>query len=288
MQVTLGGGSPPPPPPPPPPPDTTPPSAPTSLTATEVDVHSIALSWAASSDDVGVAGYRVYHGGSLLTSTTSPRYVDTGLKPNTSYSYYLRAYDAAGNVSANSATATAKTTDTTAPGAPSGLSAGEVDVHHVALSWGLSTDDAGVTGYKLYRDDKYLKTVTTTSYTDGGLAPNTTYSYTVTARDAAGNASVPSNTASATTADTTPPSAPSLTGKISKGTDASLSWTASNDNVKVTAYRVYRNGILLATISSGTRSYTDKAVPSGSHAYSVDAVDAAGNAATSNTVTLAF
>jgi chitodextrinase len=284
VQLTLGGAQ----PPPPPPSDGTPPSTPTSPSATEVDVHSISLAWAASSDNVGVTGYRVYRGGTLLVTTTKPGYLDTGLEPNTSYSYSVSAYDAAGNVSGNSATATAKTTDSTPPGVPSGLSAGEVDVRHIALSWGQSTDDAGVTGYKLYRNRVYLKTVTATSYTDGGLTPNSTYAYTVTARDAAGNESAHSNTARATTADTTPPSAPTLTGKVSKGTDASLSWSASTDNVKITAYRVSRNGILLATLSPGARSYRDRAVPSGNHAYSVTAVDAAGNGATSNIVTLSF
>jgi chitodextrinase len=251
-------------------------------------VHTIALTWSASTDNVGVTGYKVFRGGSLITTTTSTSYTDTGLKPNTSYSYYLRAIDAAGNQSANSTTATAKTADTTPPSAPSGLAAGELDVHRITLTWGGSTDDAGVTGYKLYRNGKYLRTVTTTSYTDGGLTPNTAYSYYVTARDAVGNESAASNTATASTTDSTPPTAPVLSGKISNTTDAYLTWTAASDNDKVTAYRLYRNGNLLATISPGTRSYTDKAVPSGTHKYTVSAVDPAGNSATSNTVTITF
>ena len=89
--------------------DTTPPSTPTGLTATAISSSQINLSGTASTDNVGVTGYQIYRGGTLLTTVTGTSYSNTGLTPNTAYSYYVRATDASGNVSANSNTASATT-----------------------------------------------------------------------------------------------------------------------------------------------------------------------------------
>jgi glucose/arabinose dehydrogenase len=100
------GGAPPPPPPPPPPPDTTPPTAPSSLTTT-VASGSVSLSWAASTDDVGVTRYSVYRGttsgftpsaANRITQPTGTSYTDPGLPAGTYY-YRVAAEDAAGNAS---------------------------------------------------------------------------------------------------------------------------------------------------------------------------------------------
>src|SRR5205814_42362 len=71
----------------------------------------------------------------------------------------------------------------------------------VALAWDASTDDVGVTGYDVVRDGTVIGSVAGTSYTDGTVAPSTTYSYAVRAKDAAGNTSA----ASAPVPVTTPP-----------------------------------------------------------------------------------
>lgn len=111
-------------------PDTTPPSAPTGLSATAVSSSQINLSWTAASDDVGVAGYRIFRGGAQVGSSTTTTYSDTGLAPNTSYSYAVRAYDAAGNLSDPSQSATATTPAATSSGPePSGWYAGDPHVH---------------------------------------------------------------------------------------------------------------------------------------------------------------
>jgi poly(beta-D-mannuronate) lyase len=89
--------------------------------------------------------------------------------------------------------------DTTAPTAPTGLAASAVSSSQINLSWNASSDNVGVTGYDVYRGGSFLKSVTGTSTSDTGLSPSTTYSYTVRAKDAAGNQSSNSNTASATT-----------------------------------------------------------------------------------------
>jgi hypothetical protein len=115
----------------------------------------------------------------------------------------VRALDGAGHVSDPSDPATATVPDVTPPGAPTGLQASGSANGQVALTWQPSSDNVGVTGYRVYRSGTTgeIATVgaTTTSFTDTGRPPGT-YDYTVRARDAAGNLSDPSNTATATIA----------------------------------------------------------------------------------------
>src|SRR3989441_24250 len=101
-------------------PDTTPPSVPTNLSASAVSSSQITLSWTASTDNVGVAGYQIYRGGSQIATTSLTSYADTGLSPAATYVYQVSAYDAAGNVSALSASASAATL----PPPPADISSG--------------------------------------------------------------------------------------------------------------------------------------------------------------------
>jgi chitodextrinase len=103
--------------------DTTAPSAPTTLTATAISSTQINLSWTASTDAVGVTGYRVYRGATLVGSPTATNYSNTGLSPSTAYSYTVRAVDAAGNESAASNTASATTQAAPAPPTENALDA---------------------------------------------------------------------------------------------------------------------------------------------------------------------
>ncbi len=89
--------------------------------------------------------------------------------------------------------------DTQAPTTPASLTASNVTQTAVDLSWNASTDNVGVTGYDIYQGNSVIATVASTSYTVTGLAPNTSYSFSVKAKDAAGNESNASNTASVTT-----------------------------------------------------------------------------------------
>jgi hypothetical protein len=84
----------------PPPVDTTPPSNPTNVAATAQSSTSVSVAWTASTDDVGVTGYRVYRNGSLLTTTPTVGYTDSTASPSTAYTYGIAAVDAAGNASA--------------------------------------------------------------------------------------------------------------------------------------------------------------------------------------------
>ncbi|GGT02081.1 glycosyl hydrolase family 18 protein [Nonomuraea spiralis] len=183
--------------------DTTAPSVPGNLRSTGVTNNSVALAWDASTDNVGVTGYEIYRGGNLVTTVTGTTYSDTGLTANTAYSYTVRARDAAGNRSANSNQITATTTgggdDKTPPSVPGNLRSTGVSNSTVSLTWDASTDNVAVTGYEIYRGGNLVTTVTGTSHTDTGLSANTSYTYTVRARDAAGNRSADSNQITATT-----------------------------------------------------------------------------------------
>ncbi|MDR6549957.1 chondroitinase-B domain-containing protein [Paenibacillus qinlingensis] len=183
--------------------DTQAPSVPTGLAATAASSSQINLSWTASTDNVGVTGYDIYRAGSLVGSTATTTYSDSGLSPSTSYSYTIRAKDAAGNTSAASSTASATTqagsSDTLAPSVPTGLAATAVSSSQINLSWTASTDNVGVTGYDIYRAGSLVGSTSKTMYSDSGLSPSTSYSYTIRAKDAAGNTSAASSTASATT-----------------------------------------------------------------------------------------
>src|SRR5208283_3646650 len=97
-------------------PDTTPPSVPAGLSTTVVSSSQINLAWTTSTDPVvsgqvtsGLAGYKIYRNGSLLATTATANYQDTGLTASTTYSYTVSAYDAAGNESAQSGSVSATT-----------------------------------------------------------------------------------------------------------------------------------------------------------------------------------
>jgi chitodextrinase len=176
--------------------DASPPTQPGNLKATPLDPNRISLSWTASSDNVGVAGYRVYRGGTLLTTTTALAYTDTGLAPKTTYSYSVVAFDAAGNMSpAATATATTPAPDTSPPTAPKNLKANATKSKQVVLSWGPSGDNVKVVGYRVYRNGTLVGSTAGTSYTDSPPRTVRSATYYVVAYDAAGNVSPASNTA---------------------------------------------------------------------------------------------
>ncbi len=182
--------------------DTTPPTAPANLTATAVSPSQVNLSWDASTDNVGVAGYKVYRDGVFLASTSTTSYSDTTVQGGTTHGYTVYAYDAAGNISPPSNTATVTTpTDTQPPTTPAGLAATAVSAGQVNLTWNAATDDTGVAGYTVYRNGSPIATTgaNATSYSDTSVAAATTYAYTVDAFDGTGNHSPPSGPVSVTT-----------------------------------------------------------------------------------------
>ncbi len=204
-------------------PDTVAPSVPVGLSASAVSVSQVNLSWSASTDDVGVTGYRVQRcagaGCSSFVQVAAPSGTsvsDTGLAAGTSYSYRVAAVDAASNTSGFSTVVTVTTPaapDTVPPSVPAGLSASAVSASQVNLSWSASTDNTAVTGYQVQRcagagcsSFVQVAAPSGTSVSDPGLTASTSYSYRVRAVDAAGNTSGFSTVVTVTTP--APPAGP--------------------------------------------------------------------------------
>jgi uncharacterized delta-60 repeat protein len=182
--------------------DTAPPTAPTSLTATfNNTTNAIDLSWTAATDNVAVTGYRIFRdGGPLpLNTVNGTTFSDAG--QSGTHSYGVAAIDAAGNQSglSNIVSATAVGGDITPPAAPAALTAtANLAAGTIELSWAAATDDVGVTGYRVFRDNgsTAISTVVGTTFNDTGQLG--THVYAVAAIDAAGNQSALSNSATAT------------------------------------------------------------------------------------------
>jgi chitinase len=243
--------------------DTQSPSAPANLRVTATTSSSVSLAWNPSSDNVAVTGYDVLRGGTPIGATASTTFTATGLASATTFTFTVRARDAAGNLSgiSNSISATTQNggggtqpspwapntsytagtrvsyqgsiyecrqnhtslvgweppnvtalwllvtgdggngDDTQAPTAPSNLMVAATTSTSISLTWNASSDNVGVTGYDVFQGSNTtpIGMAMSTSFTVTGLTPNTTYTFTVKAEDAAGNVSGASNSVSATT-----------------------------------------------------------------------------------------
>ncbi|MFE0729068.1 carbohydrate binding domain-containing protein [Streptomyces antibioticus] len=156
-----------------------------------------------------VRGSYVYLGvdGGASTWTTSPSAYSklsvsftTGAS-QTSATIYVHGWYAQGTYQADdiSLDGPGGGTDTQAPTTPTGLTSTGKTSSSVSLSWNAATDNVGVTGYDVYNGSTRALTVSGTSATVGGLSPSTAYTFTVRARDAAGNVSGASSAVSVTT-----------------------------------------------------------------------------------------
>jgi chitodextrinase len=180
-----------------------------------------------------VTGYIVRRNGTQVATPATTSFVDSGLSAGTTYSYTVAARDAAGNISPNSTSVSVTTpsvADTTPPSQPAGLTAAAAGSTGANLSWNASTDNVGVTGYIVRRNGTQVATPATTSFVDSGLSAGTTYSYTVAARDAAGNISTPAS-ANVTTATAQPP----VAGTYYVAADGSNSNTCASAQNALTA-----------------------------------------------------
>ena len=121
--------------------DYTAPTIPTGLVATTLSSTQINLVWNASTDDVAVAGYRIFRGGSIIASTTSLFYQDNGLTASTSYSYTVEAFDSVPRYSGESSLAYATTSAALVP-SPSPSTA--------TSTTGISGSTSGSAGLNIY------------------------------------------------------------------------------------------------------------------------------------------
>lgn len=159
-------------------PDTTPPTVPSGLTVNAVSSNQLDLSWDASTDDKGIAEYKIYSDTAYIKSVTSSSASITGLSAATKYCFEVSAYDAAGNYS----TLSEQACGTTLNAAPTGLTAlasCSADCS-ITLSW---DERAGISYFKIYRNGVYLTKVFPDGYlfsfTDYSISPSTRYCYRV-------------------------------------------------------------------------------------------------------------
>ena len=176
--------------------------------------------------------------------------------------------------------------DSQAPSAPTNLAVVSTSTASANLSWNASTDNIGVSYYRIFVNGVFHSNSTTTTATVSGLSQGTTYTFYVTAVDGANNASAQSNTATGTTlTDSQVPSAPTNLAVTAVGTNnISVQWTAATDNIGVTSYDIYVNGELQGS-TSATSANIANLNPETAYAIYITAKDAAGNtSAQSNTV----
>lgn len=176
-----------------------------------------------------------------------------------------------------------KRADTSPPSAPTGLTEGNVTTGSVIFRWLPSSDDTGVTGYDVYVGSTLYMSVSGSSFSIqvSGLEQGKTYTFSVRAKDAAGNLSALSNGLTVTTLipqDLQAPSSPTgLTATNVTNVSVKLNWSASSDDIAVTGYEVYRDDVLISTVSGSNLTYSNNGLtPKTTYVYKVRAKDASG------------
>lgn len=184
------------------------PSVVTNVQASAISGNSIRVSWNTPFDNVKVVGYNIYRdGGYFSTIYNSTNYIDQSLQSDKRYEYAIVAFDAArnysrlssrssattqsngsasnsnsGNSSSSASAATPPRQNNGSPNAPSGLRAEGQGNRRIKLSW--NKPSGNVTGYNVYRDNQYFKTVKgRINYTVGGLDNGKQYKFEVVAFD---------------------------------------------------------------------------------------------------------
>ncbi|MGD8569942.1 MAG: PKD domain-containing protein, partial [Gammaproteobacteria bacterium] len=227
-------------------PDALPPAAPNNLVAFPVSDSEVVLVWNPATDNVGVAGYRVYrnndNSNAFPVTTAFPVFSDTGLETGSEYCYTVEAFDGAGSASTatDEVCVTPQPVDDTPPDAITNLNATAKSDTEISLIWTPSASN-DVIGYDILRGvsgavNEKIATVVPSSYGDFNLAPETEYCYIVKAFDATGLRSAQSSEACATTesVDNKPNAAPQINAfsvspnPANPGTPVSFSWDVSD------------------------------------------------------------
>ncbi|MFI1937207.1 fibronectin type III domain-containing protein [Streptomyces purpureus] len=245
--------------------DTQKPSTPQRLTAQAGSASSVHVMWEAATDDTGVTAYEVFQKGVKVKTLTGGRtMVDIErLAPSTAYTFTVRALDAAGNRSPQTAAVTMTTPaaapeDRTAPTAPRLLRGAANGRNAATLTWARATDATGVTAYDIYQEDSRVHSVTgnVTTARVTGLRPGTVYSFTVRARDAAENSSPDSNPVDLTTAaapGAPPATAPTGLKATARPGEIVLTWTPPETVAPVKEHQLHLNGAFATTIVWGAQ-----------------------------------
>jgi len=156
--------------------DKTAPVTPAAPTASGISGTGVTITWIPTTDKVGVAGYKIFRDGAVVSELAMSPFHDTPLTPGATYSYNLSAFDAQGNVSAQSPALSVTILDLAAPSVPQNLRLTSETKNSLSLSWSPSTGGGGVGGYRVLRGDS----PTTMSIIDGfDLVTSYTYPYAI-------------------------------------------------------------------------------------------------------------
>ncbi len=176
-----------------PPADTEAPSTPIGLQADTISANQVALSWAPSTDNQRVAGYKVSRDNVQIATSDTNSFVDKTVNTKSQYSYTVKAFDTAGNISPDSAALIVKTaaptTDAQAPNTPTQLRAALITDRALGIAWRHSSDNIRVAGYRIFNGNQEIGTTRSNRFIQRGLEPNKTYDMSVEAFDSTGNAS---------------------------------------------------------------------------------------------------
>ena len=268
------------------------------LTAVNVTVASVELTWLGATDDTAVVEYLVFQDGLEIASVETLTALVTNLDEQATYTFTIEAVDAAGNVSETGPSLVVTTItddDETAPvwAAGASIAVSDVSATSATLAWPLATDDEAVVAYRVYLDGDSLESVTANGTVLDSLQPNTTYSIVIQAVDAAGNESGdgPSETVQTETlTDTQSPvwaAAAQLVATSFSESSIALSWDEATDEVDVVGYRLFRDGTLEAEFSAAEGSTIVSGLTSGtSYDFEIVAFDLAGNVSSIGNPTL--
>ncbi|MFF3752351.1 fibronectin type III domain-containing protein [Streptomyces sp. NPDC002018] len=255
------------------------PSAPAGLTVQAGSATSVHVMWNQPSEKAGIKGYEVYRGATKIKDVPAEKtMIDvTGLKPSTAYTFSVRARTENGAFSPRSGeiavtTPAAVAEDKEAPARPEKLAGKSDGARAARLSWAEATGDQGITSYDIYQGGSKIHSVAgdaTTAHITR-LRPGTHYRFTVTARDAADNASPQSSAVEITTPrgpgddpDTAPIDFRAGTHAADGAHYVDMSWLAPETGTDVPSYQIYLDGTFATTLIWGGEA------PKGRATYSV-------------------
>ncbi|MBI2669679.1 MAG: hypothetical protein HYX20_00820 [Candidatus Yanofskybacteria bacterium] len=285
---------------PPPSSDTTAPII-SAVAASSITSSGATITWTtneASDTQVEYGLTTAYGNPSVLNTSLVTAHSQTisGLSASTLWHYRVKSKDSSGNLATSGDfTFTTTAPDTVAPSVPTSLSATAVSSSQINLSWTASTDNVGVTGYGIFRNGSEIATSATNFFSNTGLTPSTTYTYTVSARDASGNESGQSASVGVTTQaisstpDTTAPVISAVAASSITSSGATITWTtneASDTQVEYGLTTAYGNPSVLNTSLVTAHSQTISGLTASTlwH-YRVKSKDSSGNLATSGDFT---
>ena len=233
------------------------PTTPTNLRVTGATAYSVSFAWNPSTDNSGSFVYRICCGDNSSATVPAPASSYTfvgGVRPHNTYSFRMFAQDAAGNVSNYSNIVTVTTPADASPPTNPVITLNAVGPTHAALSWSAS-DEGGPLWFNVFKDGAlYFQITRATSGNVVFLQYETTYTFTVQARDYSGKLSPISDAIVVTTlprntSDVTPPTTPIVNAHTPGDAEIDLSWTwgPATDDVTprpLMRYDIFLNGVI--------------------------------------------